>query len=86
MPSQGSPQPDSSGLWGGSVAGAVGLGAAAVFIYRRRTSMDRGEIESAQFNDSNNMNPLYEGQKQFENPLYAAPVEEGFDSSGRPEA
>lgn len=73
----------SNGTTAGTL-GAVGatcVGAAAIFMYRRRSIVQRGAPEPAAFSDNNNMNPLYENKTANENPLYASPdqhVEDGF--------
>lgn len=52
-------------------------------MYRRRARVVTGENEEVVFADNSNMNPLYQEQARFENPLYTAPdVDAGFAAAG----
>jgi len=68
-----------------SGAGAVGAIAAGVF-YMRRGQTATAQLAEPFANNPANMNPLYEGQQHFENPLYdpndmTAGIDDGFENT-----
>jgi hypothetical protein len=54
-------------------------------MYRRRSTVERGDTEPAAFNDNNNMNPIYENTNPGnENPLYSPQgLDDGFGDAQR---
>jgi hypothetical protein len=49
-------------------------------MWRRRSSTVRATVQP-DFPENSNMNPLYEGMAQFENPLYSAPVDDAYSNA-----
>jgi hypothetical protein len=73
-----------TGAYVGGGAAALTAAAAAAFYFRRSPTA-KAQVTTT-FSDNTNMNPLYEGMQQFENPLYDgnnldAPLDDGFDGA-----
>jgi len=56
--------------------------AAAAFFYKRRVPTASAQVDQA-FANNTNMNPLYDGMQQFDNPMYNQDtnVDDGFSGA-----
>jgi len=68
--------------YAGGAAAVGGLGAAAAALFYKRRAPAQNAIVGDVFSTNTNMNPMYEGNQEFENPLYNAEnnVDDGFDN------
>ena len=67
-------------------AAAAGLAAAAGVFYFRKGKTATAEVATKPFSNDQNINPIYEGMAQFDNPLYDPKeiehtLDDGFDDT-----
>jgi hypothetical protein len=69
---------DNTGFYAGGGSAAAFVVAAAGVFYMRRGKTATAEMTETTSNNTN-MNPLYEGSSNFENPLYHGEFNDGLD-------